>query len=80
LLTEPRRYLVGDGGLLCTEILLISKKSAHERECRVYLGAGLYDGLNETLNERIVLYRRHPYELPVDPRVAIGSGALDGTY
>ena len=67
LLTEPPgRYPVGDAALLCTEIVLISKKSAHERERWVYLGAGLYNGLYETLNERIILYRRHPYELPVD--------------
>jgi ornithine decarboxylase len=66
LLTEPGPYLVGDAGLLSTEIVLISKKSAHERERWVYLGAGLYNGLYETLNERIILYRRHPYELPVD--------------
>ena len=66
LLTEPGRYLVGDAGLLSTEIVLISKKSAHERERWVYLGAGLYNGLYETLNERIILYRRHPYELPGD--------------
>jgi ornithine decarboxylase len=78
---------------LRTEILLISRKSAGERERWVYLDAGLYNGLNETLNERIhyrirsprdggvcgpvilagptcdsadILYRRHPYQLPLD--------------
>jgi ornithine decarboxylase len=93
VLIEPGRYLVGDAGLLRTEILLISRKSAHERERWVYLDAGLYNGLDETLNERIhypirtprdggatgpvilagptcdsadILYRRHPYELPLD--------------
>lgn len=92
LLIEPGRYLVGDAGLLRAEILLISKKSSHERERWVYLDAGLYNGLDETLDERIhyrirtprdgpcgpvilagptcdsadILYRRHPYELPLD--------------
>jgi ornithine decarboxylase len=98
LLIEPGRYLVGDAGLLRTEILLISRKSAHERERWVYLDAGRYNGLDETLDERIhyrirtsrdgnpsgpvilagptcdsadILYRRHPYDLPLD--LAIGD-------
>ncbi len=98
LLIEPGRHLVGDAGLLRTEILLISKKSARERERWVYIDAGLYNGLDETLDERIhyrirtardgspsgpailagptcdsedILYRRHPYELPLD--LAIGD-------
>jgi ornithine decarboxylase len=95
---EPGRYLVGDAGLLRTEVLLISRKSPNEHERWVYLDAGLYNGLDETLNERIhyrvrtprdggpcapvilagptcdsadILYRRHPYELPLD--LAIGD-------
>jgi len=93
VLIEPGRYLVGDAGLLRTEILLISRKSANEREHWIYLDAGIYNGLDETLDERIhypirtprdggpcgpvilagptcdsadILYRRHPYELPLD--------------
>jgi ornithine decarboxylase len=93
IIIEPGRYLVGDAGLLRTEILLISQKSSHERERWIYLDAGLYNGLDETLNERIhyrirtaheggpsgptilagptcdstdILYRRHPYQMPLD--------------
>ncbi|HTT81320.1 MAG TPA: type III PLP-dependent enzyme [Stellaceae bacterium] len=93
VLIEPGRYLVGDAGLLRTEILLISRKSANEQERWIYLDAGIYNGLAETLDERIhypirtardggpcgpvilagptcdsadILYRRHPYELPLD--------------
>lgn len=98
IIIEPGRYLVGDAGLLRTEILLVSRKSPHERERWIYLDAGLYNGLDETLNERIhyrirtprdgspcgpailagptcdstdILYRRHPYELPLN--LAIGE-------
>ena len=46
---EPGRYPVGDAGLLRAEILSISKKSPQERERWVYLDAGLYNGLDETL-------------------------------
>ena len=78
MLTEPGRYLVGDVGLLRTEILLISTKSAHQRERWIYLDAGLYKGLDETLNERIILHRRHSYELPVDLTSAISSLFIRG--
>jgi ornithine decarboxylase len=98
IMVEPGRYLVGDAGLLRTEILLISRKSTPEPERRIYLDAAIYNGLDETLNERIhyhirtpheggpcgptilagptcdstdILYRRHPYELPLD--LAIGD-------
>jgi ornithine decarboxylase len=98
IVVEPGRYLVADAGVLRTEILLIARKSQHERERWIYLDAGLYNGLDETLNERIhyrirtcrdggscgpailagptcdstdILYRRHPYELPLD--LAIGD-------
>lgn len=98
ILIEPGRYLVGDAGILRSEVLLISRKSSHLGERWVYLDAGLYNGLGETLDERIhyrirtprdgtavgpvilagptcdstdILYRRHPYELPLD--LAIGD-------
>jgi ornithine decarboxylase len=84
--------------LLHTEILLISRKSEHQRERWVYLDAGRYNGLDETFGERIryrlrtprdggacgpvvlagltcdsedILYRRRPYQLPLD--LAIGD-------
>jgi ornithine decarboxylase len=60
LLIEPGRYLVGDAGLLRTEVLLISRKSAGERERWVYLDAGVYNGLDETLSERIHYRIRTP--------------------
>jgi ornithine decarboxylase len=62
ILIEPGRYLVGDAGVLRTEVLLISRKSEHERERWVYLDAGLYNGLDETLNERI----HYPIRTPRD--------------
>jgi ornithine decarboxylase len=60
ILIEPGRYLVADAGLLRTEILLISRKSAHERERWIYLDAGLYNGLDETHDERIRYCLRTP--------------------
>jgi hypothetical protein len=53
--------VVGGAGLLRAEILLISCRSEYERARWVYVHAGLYNGLDETLDERI-RYRIHtPY-------------------
>lgn len=111
LVIEPGRFLVGDAGLLRTEILLISRKSPHESERWIYLDAGRYNGLDETLDERIhyrirtphdgascgpvilagptcdsadILYRRRPYELPLDLAVGdtidfLSAGAYTGS-
>lgn len=53
LIIEPGRYLVGDAGLLRAQILLVARKSRHARHRWIYLDAGRYNGLTETLGERI---------------------------
>jgi ornithine decarboxylase len=58
LFIEPGRYMVGDAGVLVTEVVLVAERS-HERVARwVYLDAGSYAGLEETMGERI-RYRLH---------------------
>jgi len=112
LLIEPGRYLVGDAGILKTEVLLISQKSRHEHARWVYLDAGRFNGLPETEDERIhyrirtpcdggasgpaiiagptcdsndILYRRHPYELPLGLQIGdriefLSAGAYTASY
>lgn len=53
ILIEPGRYLVGDSGVLVTEIVLISKKSASNMHSWVYVDVGRFGGLIETLEECI---------------------------
>jgi ornithine decarboxylase len=54
LIFEPGRSLVGDAGVLCSEVVLISKKSNAADEPRwVYLDIGKFGGLAETLDEAI---------------------------
>jgi len=72
ILIEPGRYLVGDAGLLRAEILLISRKSQHERERWVNLDAGLYNGLDETLDERIHYRIRTPRHGACGPVILAG--------
>jgi len=58
LLIEPGRYLAGDAGLLVTEVVLVADRP-HERVRRwVYLDAGVWSGLDESMGERI-RYRVH---------------------
>lgn len=54
VITEPGRSLVGDAGILDTEIVLISKKSYDAEDSRwVYLDIGKFGGLAETHDEAI---------------------------
>jgi ornithine decarboxylase len=53
LIIEPGRYMVADAGILRAQVLLIAEKSRHARRRWVYLDAGRYNGLPETLGERI---------------------------
>ncbi|MDP9399327.1 MAG: type III PLP-dependent enzyme [Actinomycetota bacterium] len=52
VLVEPGRYLVGDAGVLHTEVVLVSRKS-YDGERWVYLDTGVFGGLAETLGEAI---------------------------
>ncbi len=54
LMVEPGRSMVGNAGILQSEVILVSRKSHNDLEKRwVYLDAGLFNGLIETLGEAI---------------------------
>jgi ornithine decarboxylase len=53
ILIEPGRYLVGDAGLIETEVVLISRRPAEDEQRWVYLDIGMFNGLTETLQEAI---------------------------
>jgi ornithine decarboxylase len=51
---EPGRGMVGNAGLIESEVVLVSKKSREEDEVRwVYLDIGKFGGLAETMDESI---------------------------
>lgn len=50
---EPGRGLVGEAGVLISEIVLISKKSKPDLKRWVYTDVGIFNGLMETLGESI---------------------------
>ncbi len=59
---EPGRGMVGNAGLIETEVVLISKKSDEETMRWVYLDIGKFGGLAETMDEAI----RYPLRTPRD--------------
>ncbi|HET9060635.1 MAG TPA: type III PLP-dependent enzyme [Acidimicrobiales bacterium] len=67
ILIEPGRYLVGDAGLIETEVVLISQRGAEDELRWVYLDIGMFNGLTETLGEAI----RYRVQAP-------GCGGPDG--
>ncbi len=73
IVIEPGRYLVGDAGLLRTQVLLIARKSRRASHRWVYLDAGRYNGLPETFDERIH-YRIRPsvHGGPTEPAILAG--------
>jgi ornithine decarboxylase len=53
IVLEPGRSLVGNSGILITQVILVSRKSYSALNRWVYLDAGTFNGLIETLNESI---------------------------
>ncbi|MCP1200390.1 ornithine/lysine decarboxylase [Notoacmeibacter sp. MSK16QG-6] len=59
---EPGRGMVGNAGVIKSEVVLISKKSAEDKTRWVYLDIGKFGGLAETMDESI----RYPITTPRD--------------
>lgn len=53
MIIEPGRSIVGDAGVLQTEVVLISRKEASDDKRWVYLDVGKFSGLAETMDEAI---------------------------
>jgi len=70
LIIEPGRGMVGNAGVLETEVVLVSRKDAAEDRRWVYLDAGRFNGLAETEGEAI----RYPIATDRD-----GDGAETGS-
>jgi ornithine decarboxylase len=53
MIIEPGRSMVGDAGVIQSEIVLISKKDAADKKRWVYLDIGKFGGMAETMDEAI---------------------------
>jgi ornithine decarboxylase len=73
VLVEPGRYLVGDAGLIESEVVLVSPRPDNDEARWVYLDIGMFNGLTETLDEAI----RYRVSAPGDGH-ALGPVVLAG--
>jgi len=53
IIIEPGRSMVGDAGVIQSEVVLVSRKAANDRKRWVYLDIGKFSGLAETMDESI---------------------------
>jgi len=53
MIIEPGRSIVGDSGVIQSEVVLISRKSDNDPKRWVYLDVGKFGGLAETMDEAI---------------------------
>lgn len=73
LIVEPGRSLVGDAGVIQTEVVLISDKGDGDGRRWVYLDIGKFSGLAETMDESIKYRLRTPHDGgPTGPVVLAG--------
>ena len=79
ILIEPGRYLVGDAGVLRSEVLLVARKSRRAEKRWVYLDAGRYNGLPETQGERIRYRIRTPRDGGRRGPVVLAGPTCDST-
>jgi ornithine decarboxylase len=69
VMVEPGRYLVGDAGVIRTEVVQIVRRASDRHRRWVFLDVGLFNGLTETLDEAI----RYRIQAPGD---GSGTGAV----
>lgn len=62
MIIEPGRSLVGDAGILETEVVLISQKGYDDATRWVYLDIGKFGGLAETMDEAIKYRIQTPHD------------------
>ena len=62
IIAEPGRGVVGDAGILQTEIVLIAEKSREPDRRWIFLDVGKFGGLPETFEEAIQYHITTPYD------------------
>ncbi|WP_198376203.1 type III PLP-dependent enzyme [Neoroseomonas rubea] len=79
MLIEPGRFLVGDAGVVSSEVVLVSRKGKDDPVRWVYLDIGRFGGLAETEGEAIKYSFRTPHDGGADGPVTIAGPTCDST-
>jgi len=78
MVIEPGRFIVGDAGLVCAEVVLVSQRDSNDPVRWVYLDIGRFGGLAETEGESIKYRIRTPHDGTTMGPVAIAGPTCDG--
>ena len=79
MVIEPGRFIVGDAGVLSSEVVLVSRKEKDDPVRWVYLDIGRFGGLAETEGEAIKYAFRTPHDGLADGPVTIAGPTCDST-
>ncbi|HTH97399.1 MAG TPA: type III PLP-dependent enzyme [Stellaceae bacterium] len=77
MIIEPGRSMVGDAGIIQSEVVLISTKEAGEDKRWVYLDIGKFSGLAETMDEAIKYRITTPHDGSVSGAVVLAGPTCD---
>lgn len=77
MVVEPGRFLVGDAGVVASEVVLVSRKGDEDPVRWVYLDIGRFGGLAETEGEAIRYAIRTPHDGEADGPVTIAGPTCD---
>ncbi len=78
MLIEPGRSMVGDAGLVCAEVVLVSRRVKEDPTRWVYLDIGRFGGLAETEGESIKYRITTPHDGGAMGPVCIAGPTCDG--
>ena len=79
MVIEPGRFIVGDAGVVSSEVVLVSRKGADDPVRWVYLDIGRFGGLAETEGESIKYAFRTPHDGGAEGPVTIAGPTCDST-
>ncbi|PYD76294.1 type III PLP-dependent enzyme [Novacetimonas pomaceti] len=78
MIVEPGRFIVGDAGVVSSEVVLVSRRGIDDGVRWVYLDIGRFGGLAETEGEAIRYGIRTPHDGMATGPVAIAGPTCDG--
>ncbi len=78
MLIEPGRFIVGDAGVVCAEVVLVSRRDKNDPVRWVYLDIGRFGGLAETEGESIKYRITTAHDGGAAGPVAIAGPTCDG--
>ncbi|MBX9595686.1 MAG: type III PLP-dependent enzyme [Roseomonas sp.] len=79
MVIEPGRFMVGDAGVVSSEVVLVSRKGEDDPVRWVYLDIGRFGGLAETEGEAIRYAFRTPHDGGAEGPVTIAGPTCDST-